>query len=86
MASSMSLLSGLSRICLRHTVARTPLRSVSTSGCLAQKQGQESQLITVDEKLIFTHKADQWHEVMRFKKHSVPGFTFIQTPASSCLI
>ncbi|KAK2845508.1 hypothetical protein Q7C36_010362 [Tachysurus vachellii] len=54
MASSMSLLSGLSRICLRHTVARTPLRSVSTSGCLAQKQGQESQLITVDEKLDIT--------------------------------
>ncbi|KAF5905612.1 NADH dehydrogenase [ubiquinone] iron-sulfur protein 4, mitochondrial, partial [Clarias magur] len=28
--------------------------SVSTSGCLAQKQGQESQLITVDEKLDIT--------------------------------
>ncbi|KAI5088387.1 NADH dehydrogenase [ubiquinone] iron-sulfur protein 4, mitochondrial [Silurus meridionalis] len=51
MASSMSLLSGLGRICFRHSIAKTPLRSVSTSGCLAQKQGQESQLITVDEKL-----------------------------------
>ncbi|MCI4392756.1 hypothetical protein PGIGA_G00149560 [Pangasianodon gigas] len=54
MASSMSLLSGLSRICFRHSITKTPLRSVSTSGCLAQKQGQESQLITVDEKLDIT--------------------------------
>ncbi|XP_017308033.1 NADH dehydrogenase [ubiquinone] iron-sulfur protein 4, mitochondrial [Ictalurus punctatus] len=54
MASSMSLLSGLSRICFRHSIIKTPLRSVSTSGCLAQNQGQESQLITVDEKLDIT--------------------------------
>ncbi|XP_066510780.1 NADH dehydrogenase [ubiquinone] iron-sulfur protein 4, mitochondrial-like [Hoplias malabaricus] len=55
-SSSMSLLS-LSRVYFRNLIPktpRTPLRSVSTSGCLAQKQEQGSQLITVDEKLDIT--------------------------------
>ncbi|XP_072520918.1 NADH dehydrogenase [ubiquinone] iron-sulfur protein 4, mitochondrial [Salminus brasiliensis] len=56
MASSMSLLA-LSRVSFRNLITKThltPLRSVSTSGCLAQKQEQGSQLITVDEKLDIT--------------------------------
>ncbi|KAL6465622.1 hypothetical protein MHYP_G00257550 [Metynnis hypsauchen] len=56
MASSMSLF-GLSRVSFRNLITKTqltPLRSVSTSGCLAQKQEKESQLITVDEKLDIT--------------------------------
>ncbi|XP_007250546.2 NADH dehydrogenase [ubiquinone] iron-sulfur protein 4, mitochondrial [Astyanax mexicanus] len=56
MASSMSLLA-LSRVSVRSLITQTPrscFRSVSTSGCLAQKQEQGSQLITVDEKLDIT--------------------------------
>ncbi|TRY66136.1 hypothetical protein DNTS_008712 [Danionella cerebrum] len=54
MASSMSLL-GISRFLSFKQVTKplvNPLRSVSTSGCrLTSAPGQESQLVTVDEKL-----------------------------------
>uniref|UniRef100_UPI001EAF6215 NADH dehydrogenase [ubiquinone] iron-sulfur protein 4, mitochondrial n=1 Tax=Oncorhynchus gorbuscha TaxID=8017 RepID=UPI001EAF6215 len=54
MAFSMSLL-GLGRCSLLNTATKVilnPVRSVSLSGCrLAEKAGQETQLITVDEKL-----------------------------------
>ncbi|XP_076857176.1 NADH dehydrogenase [ubiquinone] iron-sulfur protein 4, mitochondrial [Brachyhypopomus gauderio] len=56
MASSMSLF-GLSRACFRNLIIKAPVttsRSVSTSGCLAGKQEQDSQLITVDDKLDMT--------------------------------
>ncbi|KAI1900343.1 hypothetical protein AGOR_G00048990 [Albula goreensis] len=57
MAASMSLL-GVKRLSLLNAASRillNPTRSVSASGCLlAEKQGQSSQLITVDEKLDIT--------------------------------
>ncbi|KAK1792405.1 hypothetical protein P4O66_012355 [Electrophorus voltai] len=56
MASSMSLF-GLSRVCFRNLITKSPLttlRSVNTSGYLAQQQEHETQLITVDAKLDIT--------------------------------
>ncbi|KAJ8405540.1 hypothetical protein AAFF_G00315200 [Aldrovandia affinis] len=57
MASSMSLL-GLKRVSLLNAATQillNPTRSVSASACRpAPKQGQDSQVITVDEKLDIT--------------------------------
>ncbi|XP_030636720.1 NADH dehydrogenase [ubiquinone] iron-sulfur protein 4, mitochondrial [Chanos chanos] len=84
MASSMSLL-GLSRACLYSSINRiilNPTRSISSSGWrLAEKQGQDSQLITVDEKLDITTLTGVPEEHIKTRKVRifVPARTAMQS-------
>ncbi|KAG7481376.1 hypothetical protein MATL_G00066010 [Megalops atlanticus] len=84
MASSMSLLA-LKRVSLVNAATKillNPIRSVSTSGWqLAQGQGQDSQLITVDEKLEITPLTGVPEEHIKTRKVriSVPARTAMQS-------
>ncbi|XP_060927197.1 NADH dehydrogenase [ubiquinone] iron-sulfur protein 4, mitochondrial [Limanda limanda] len=88
MASSMSLL-GLGRLAVINTASRVllnPVRSTSTSTWrLAEKQGQDTQLITVDEKLDITSVTGVPDEHIKTRKVHifVPSKTAMQSGSNS---